>query len=66
MRLLLLSVSIACLTANALLATPAIDHIDLGRETLATNDGWASFSTGTTGGQAQRTIRSTRYTIDVS
>jgi pectate lyase len=50
MRLLLLSVSIACLTANALLATPAIDHIDLGRETLATNDGWASFSTGTTGG----------------
>ena len=39
-----------CLTANALLAKSAIDHRDLGRETLAPNDGWAAFSTGTTGG----------------
>jgi pectate lyase len=40
----------ACLTAATLVATPASDQRDLGREILAPNDGWASFSTGTTGG----------------
>jgi len=49
MRFVCLIVTV-CLTANALLAKSAIDHRDLGRETLAPNDGWAAFSTGTTGG----------------
>ena len=52
MRLLLFSILTACLTTNALASNPAGDHRDIGRETLATNDGWASFSTGTTGGSS--------------
>ncbi|PYQ20457.1 MAG: pectate lyase, partial [Acidobacteria bacterium] len=37
--------------ASASRPAPADDR-DLGREILAPNDGWASFSTGTTGGAA--------------
>ncbi len=40
----------ACLTTSTLIVTTASDHRDPGREILAPNDGWASFSTGTTGG----------------
>ena len=52
MRLLLLAILTASITTNALPAAAAIDHRDLGRETLAANDGWASLSAGTTGGSS--------------
>ncbi len=50
MRALWALILTACLTTATLLAAAAIDHRDPGREILAPNDGWASFSTGTTGG----------------
>jgi len=50
MRVLHTLILTACLTTATLVATPASDHRDPGREILAPNDGWASFSTGTTGG----------------
>src|SRR6266511_2794509 len=50
MRALWALILTACLITATLLAAAAIDHRDPGREILAPNDGWASFSTGTTGG----------------
>ncbi|WP_243735135.1 pectate lyase family protein [Paenibacillus turpanensis] len=43
-------VLLSCLVG--LSVTPAYGKADLGREVLAKNDGWASYSTGTTGGSA--------------
>src|SRR6266542_886111 len=50
MRALWALILTACLITATLLAAAAIDHRDPGREILAPNDGWASLSTGTTGG----------------
>lgn len=52
MRILKISAIIMCLIAVAAVTVPvlACDQQDLGRETLAPNDGWASIDAGTTGG----------------
>src|SRR6266508_2935388 len=64
MRALIGIVVTLCLIAIAAVGAPALESSansggarlqsaqDLGRETLPPNDGWASFSTGTTGGSA--------------
>ena len=49
------------LVANILLGVPATGNRDLGRETLAANDGWAAMSTGTTGGS--NAVASQVYTV---
>ncbi|HLO30127.1 MAG TPA: hypothetical protein VK249_13370 [Anaerolineales bacterium] len=51
MRFAKLSVILILLIAFAITSTPAsATQTDLGRETLQPQDGWAAFSTGTTGG----------------
>ena len=40
----------ACLIASILIGANATQPRDLGREILEANDGWASLTTGTTGG----------------
>jgi len=52
MRAMKITIVVLCVIAIAAASTPAMaDHKrDLGRETLASNDGWASFGAGTTGG----------------
>jgi pectate lyase len=55
MRTLKITVIVMCLIAiTAVAAVPAMATAkrDLGRETLAPNDGWASLGAGTTGGSA--------------
>jgi pectate lyase len=57
MRVSRLGIPATALIALAVAMLPAVaddrdHHRDLGREVLAPNDGWASFSTGTTGGSA--------------
>lgn len=50
MRLLFTLTLSVCLVGNVFLGARATEQRDLGHETLEANDGWASFSTGTTGG----------------
>jgi len=52
MRILTCSILTLLLIGNTTLLKAVVQpkHEDPGRETLETNDGWASFSTGTTGG----------------
>src|SRR5512134_3640377 len=52
MRALKTTIVVMCVIAIAAASTPTIAHQtrDLGRETLAPNDGWASLGAGTTGG----------------
>lgn len=50
MRALKITIILLCVFAVAFTAAPAAGHRDLGRETLAANDGWASLDPGTTGG----------------
>ena len=52
MRAWKISIILLCLLAFAFTAAPAMDQGDLGHETLAPNDGWASLGAGTTGGSA--------------
>ncbi len=54
MRALKTTLILICLIAIAATSLPAIakEKVDLGLEVLAPNDGWASFSTGTTGGSS--------------
>ena len=53
MRILIArTIAASSLLALASLTGAGHDDRDLGRETLAPGDGWASFSTGTTGGSA--------------
>jgi pectate lyase len=49
LRIVLVATCLLAATVAGVTATAA-KKTDLGRETLAPNDGWASFSTGTTGG----------------
>jgi pectate lyase len=50
MRSLFTFILSLCLVLNVLITSATADQRDLGREVLAANDGWASMSTGTTGG----------------
>lgn len=50
MRVLFTFTLSVCLAGSVCLGAGAMGQRDLGHETLAPNDGWASFSTGTTGG----------------
>ncbi len=52
MRALKITIVVMCVIALAAASIPAMAHHnrDLGRETLAPNDGWASLGAGTTGG----------------
>ncbi|MCM3901530.1 MAG: hypothetical protein ND866_07470 [Pyrinomonadaceae bacterium] len=55
MRIMKVFVLTLCLIGHTTFFTSAAalpKHEDLGRATLAPNDGWASFSTGTTGGSS--------------
>ena len=54
MRAMRIVMIVACLIVIAAAAVPtlALDKRDMGSETLAPNDGWASLGTGTTGGSS--------------
>jgi pectate lyase len=54
MRVMKIAIIAVCFIALVVASMPALanEQRDLGRETLAPNDGWASLETGTTGGSA--------------